>query len=215
MTRRIERLVLRAALLLAPLCGCDLQSPPVTPPSGAGVVFDGGWGLATPGTIGAFTRVDIDPPAHPERGITAGYSHLAGDEPVIATMSVRPRVATDVLLPAVSLGGGGVDGGSSAQALALSIAQVRRFYPKATVLTQTDTFLVQRGALQQGKMAVLGYQELHAGQERPMRLRVYSFCCVGGQWAYEYRFRYPATVDDDFDIAVFLRESSWTVAPPS
>ncbi len=42
-----------------------------------------------------------------------------------------------------------------------------------------------------------------------MRLKIYSFCCGAGQWAYEYRFRYPAELDDSFGIAAFMRETSW------
>ncbi len=115
----------------------------------------------------------------------------------------------------LNLNGGGVDGDASAGALAVSVAQVRRFYPKAAVISQGDAFLLQRGALQQGKRAELEYRELYNGQQRAMRLRIYSFCCAGGQWSYEYRFRYPATVSDDLAISVFLRDSSWTLAPAS
>jgi hypothetical protein len=216
MTRRGDGLILWAALAVA-LCGCDIHDHPAPSPSSpaSGVALNDGWGLATPETIGEFTRADVVHGTNPEHGTTAGYSHIVGDDAVIATISVRPWTASDVLIPAVNINGGGVDGSASARALAASIAQVRRFYPKAAVITQDDAFLVQRGALQQGKRAVLEYHELHDGQQRAMRLRVYSFCCLGGQWSYEYRFRYPATVDDDLAISVFLRESSWTIAPPS
>ncbi len=202
-------------VLLLATGGCDSQSQPAAPPPATGVVVDDGWGLATPGQIGDFTRVDIDPPAHPQPGVTVGYSHVVGDDAVIATMSVRPRVQSNVLLPGVNLAGGGVDAASSAEALTASIAQVRRFYPQAAVVSQGDAYLVQRGALQQGRQAVLEYRVPIDGQQRAMRLHVYSFCCQGGTWAYEYRFRYPATVDDEAAISTFLRESSWNITPQS
>ncbi len=215
MTRR-RGLWLHGALLVL-LCGCDIHSDsPAAQPPAAGVTVESGWGLATPDQIGDFTRVPVDPPQHPLPGVTAGYTHILDSDAVIATMSVRPRPESDVLLPVVDLGGrGGVDAGESAKALAASIAQVRRFYPQAAVVAQGETYLVQRGALQNGQQALLEYRELHAGQQRKMRLHIYSFCCLGGAWDYEYRFRYPAAVDDDSAIDVFLRSSSWTAAPPS
>ncbi len=192
-----------------------MHAPPPASTPAAGVTVDSGWGLATPDAIGDFARVHVDPPTHPQPGVTVGYSHVVGDDAVVAIMSVRQRDSSDVLLPAVNLGGDSVDAESSAQALTASIAQVHRFYPKATVVTQGDAFLVQRGALQPGKQAVLEYRELNAGQQQAMRLHIYTFCCLGGTWAYEYRFRYPSTVNDDFAISAFLRASSWSVGPAS
>ncbi|HYZ20840.1 MAG TPA: hypothetical protein VE690_01670, partial [Rhodopila sp.] len=116
-----------------------------------------------------------------------------------------------VLIPSASLGGT-ISADASTGALESSIAQVRRFYPKAEVVEQSAATLVKRGALQSGRSAVLTYRELNHGQERPMKLEIYSFCCAGGRWNYEYRFRYPDGVQDPAAIAAFLRESSWTAA---
>jgi hypothetical protein len=195
------------------LPGCDMHtgaaSAPASAPAQSGVMLEGGWGLATPAKIGDFERVDVTKGEHSGPGVTAGYSQVVGGDTVIATIRVYPAVASHTLLPAIDLGGGGIDADASAQALARSVAQVRRFYPKASVLTEAAAFLFQRGALQSGKSAVVEYHELHAGQPRTMRLKIYSFCCAGGQWAYEYRFRYPAGLDDAFSIVAFMRETTW------
>jgi hypothetical protein len=194
------------------LSGCDMHPhAALSPPPGqSGVALDGGWGLATPDKIGDFERVDVTKSDHATPGVTAGYSQTVGSDTVIATMRVHPVGGSDALLPSIDLGGSGaIDAGASAQALERSIAQVRRFYPKSTLLTEAPAFLFQKGALQSGKSAVMEYHELYAGQPRTMRLKIYSFCCGAGQWAYEYRFRYPAGLDDEFGIVTFMRATAW------
>jgi hypothetical protein len=208
----MTRLICGAPLLaVLALSGCDMHSgaAPPSPPGQSGVALEGGWGLATPGQIGDFERVDVSKSDHSTPGVTAGYSQTVGSDNVIATIRVHPAGAGDTLLPSVNLGGGGIDADASAQALARSIAQVRRFYPKAALLTEAPAFLFQKGALQSGKSAVLEYHELHAGQPRTMQLKIYSFCCGAGQWAYEYRFRYPAGLDAEFGIVTFMRATAW------
>jgi hypothetical protein len=192
----------------------DAAPPP--PPGQSGIVLDGGWGLATPDKIGDFERVDVTKSDHAAPGVTAGYSQIVGTDSVIATIRVHPVSRSDALVPSIDLGGSdAIDAGASAQALERSIAQVRRFYPKAALLTEAPAFLFQKGVLQSGQSAVMEYHELHAGQQRTMRLKIYSFCCGAGQWAYEYRFRYPAGLDDEFGIAAFMRATAWEPPRPS
>jgi hypothetical protein len=198
-----------AALLL--LVGCDMHSHSdgATVSDGPAPIPSSAWGLATPAKIGDYTRVDLVGADTPNTGITAGYSRIIDADTVIATVRVHPVQAKTALLSSIDLGSGGITAAGSARALDASIAQVHRFYPAAQVQTKSPSFLNQKGVLQPGQSAIVAYDELHAGQQRPMRLAIYTFCCAEGQWSYEYRFRYPATIDDALGIAEFMRATSW------
>ena len=168
-----------------------------------------GYGLYLPKNVAGFTREDTSL-GHGTPGAVAGYAHLDDPGPVMATIHAR------------RFGGDGspfTDDGPDATArrsdaaLDASIAEARRFYPDAKPGPRVDVFLVRFGAVQHGRSTTVRFTDLLAGERQAVAMRIETYCCLGGRWDYEYRFRAPAAVDASLLEHGFAKGTAWSRDP--
>ena len=62
-------------------------------------------------------------------------------------------------------------------------------------LARSDVYIVRFGAVQHGRTVTLRFTDLLAGRRQPIAMRIETYCCLGGTWDYEYRFRAQADID--------------------
>ena len=178
-----------------------------TPPTPAAGVPD----AAFPPLVARFARVgDL---VRGKIGVTAGYQLTDADVGVEATVHVAVAVTGASLLPSLDRRDG-KPADIAAAALARSIAQVRRFYPRGRVEPPHDAFVVRGGALRPGRASTLHYEELLDGRLQLFDLDVVVFCCADGDATYEYRFRHPASVDAHAADAAFIEPLPWPPLHP-
>lgn len=173
------------------------------------VTFGNGFGLYLPKNVAGFTREDTSL-GHGAPGAVAGYAHLDDPGPVMATIHAR-RSGAD----ASPFAGSGPDANAqrSDAALDASIAEARRFYPDLQVGPRSDVFLVRFGAVQHGRSATVRFTDLLAGERQAVAMRIETYCCLGGRWDYEYRFRAPAAVDAALLEHEFANGTAWSRDP--
>ena len=155
------------------------------------VTLGGGFGLNLPYALAGFTREDTSL-GHGAPGAVAGYAHLDAPGPVMATVHAHQAG-----------GGGGPFGHGGADATATgsdaaldgSLAEVRHYYPAMVAGPRSDAYIVRFGAVQHGRAVTVRFTDLLAGARQPIAMRIETYCCLGGAWDYEYRFRAPADVD--------------------
>ena len=188
-----------AAMMVVALGGCggDAAVPagPVVTGTEEGtetVSLGEGYGLFLPKSLAGFAREDTAL-GHGAPGAVAGYAHPEAPGPVMATIHAHAFDAGNTLLG----GGSGRDatGENSDAALLASIREARRFYPDMVVSPRSDVFIVRFGAGQRGRTATLRFTDLFAGTRQPIAMRIETYCCLGGRWDYEYRFRTAAGSD--------------------
>jgi hypothetical protein len=196
--------------LSAMLGGCGMfSSAPDTVPVADG---DSATGNAAdqavfPPKIGGFSRVNV---LHRGQGkdLTAGYVFEEEGSTLSATLRIHTGESGFSLLP--SFGGSDVaTENASSRELANSIAQIRHYYPNATVSAESPVMVVQQGMFQNGRTATVQYEDLLGGQRQKIAMQVYMFCCTTGHVSYEYRFRHPAGQNADYEITRFINASTW------
>lgn len=156
------------------------------------VSLAGGYGLNLPRTLAGFTREDTSL-GHGAPGAVAGYAHLDAPGPVMATIHAHQSGGGG----GGPFGGGGPNatGARSDAALDGSLAEVRHYYPDMVAGARSDAYIVRFGAVQHGRAVTVRFTDLLAGERQPIAMRIETYCCLGGRWDYEYRFRAPAAVD--------------------
>lgn len=176
------------------------------------VALGNSYGLNLPKRLDGFVRTDTEDRPH-GTDIVAGYARTLDPAPIIATVRVH-KVGDSGALGVLTGTTTNSTENRSRAALDASIAQVRRFYPQASVVHTAPAFLVRFGAMQNGRAATLTYTDVMDGVRQPIDLRVMTFCCADGRWSYEYRFRYPASLAGvDGPIAKFLTDLAWSAEP--
>ena len=216
------RTITRAALLAClSVGGCGMFSGGAKPDpvalsgstiSTETVALGNSYGLNLPKRIDGFVRTDTEDRPH-GTDIVAGYARTLDPAPIIATVRVH-KVGDPGTLSVLTGSTTNATTVRSQAALGASIAQVRRFYPDASVVRTAAAYLVRFGAMQTGRTATLTYTDVMDGVRQPIALRVVTFCCADGRWNYEYRFRYPASLAGvDGPIAKFLDDLAWSAEP--
>lgn len=170
-----------------------------------------GYGLYLPTTLAGFTRGGVEDRAKNTEAV-ADYVLAGPPGPITATIRVSARGGSGgTLIPFIGEPSNDATAAESGAALAASLAALRRQDPTATFGAPEDVFLVRFGTIQHGR-AVSG-----TGTDggTPVRLRIETFCCVGGRWSYEYRFRIaqdagPAAEERD---RAFERALAWSKDP--
>jgi len=159
-----------------------------------------------PERVGAFARAA--PPVQGHGGVTGGYQQTDAGGGLVVTVQVRPAGEGASLLPALDLGRGD-SGALTEAALGRSLAQIRRFYPAATVTPPREVLLVRDGVLRNGRGVTVEYQESLGEAMQAVRLEVIVLCCTARHELVEYRFRHAAGTDSGAAITAFLRGFAW------
>jgi hypothetical protein len=88
-------------------------------------------------------------------------------------------------------------------------------HPNVEMLENGPTEMSQSGARFTGEKLLLiirapsAFGENHA----PLRSEAHLYCFVGGRWNVKYRFTYPEALTPRAEIAAFMQELVWTIAP--
>lgn len=218
--RRPDRAAAAAAAALSAilaLAGCGSAPRPLdtaltgTADTTETVATAPGLGLNLPKTLDGFTRVDTED-RHHGADIVAGYARTLDPSPVMATIRLH-RLESHALEPLFDTGGTDTTGARSNAALDASIAQVRHYYPSATLGPRRDVYLLRFGTIQTGRSTTVTFDDLMDGRRQPIRLEIDTFCCQAGHWDYEYRFRSPRTLDAHAAISRFLQDIPWSADP--
>jgi hypothetical protein len=161
-----------------------------------------------PARVGSFERVEWLPATPGRDSALAGYQSADDPGPVAATVHVHAPRGGGSLLPVLDR----IDDPAQTAAadLVRSEAQVRRFYPKARVVRETEAFLYQQGAIHPGRRAQIEFEDLYDGVVQPIQLTVYTFCCDRAGMLHEYRFRYVSDPEPTLAMAVFMRALAWS-----
>lgn len=153
-----------------------------------------------PATVAGFERSTDPQPAR--NGTVTGYEFTQSG-PILATVDVRPPSGTS-LLPSLDTRRD-ADAGQSAALLSRAKAQVARYYPAGRVTDEGQAFVLLNGRLQPGSHARIVFDDIFAGREQPIALDITTVCCDATGRSYEYRFRFPASLQDEQPIAEFKR----------
>ncbi len=178
------------------------------------VTLGNGDGLNLPTAVAGFTRGEV---LVGNKATEAGatYTSSGAPGPIVATVHVHQAATGSSIIPFT---GGGSDDATkprSDAALTALIADITRAHPDAAVIGRSDVFLVRFGTIQAGRAAELTATDELGGARQPVRVLAESFCCVNGQWDYEYRFEAPVGVQARERENAFARAIAWSREPAS
>lgn len=160
--------------------------------------------MVFPQTINDFKQADINFYDKERSDMSVGYNLFIPSRIVAATFYVfpAPQIVSIGSPPNVVDTAKEITANNQFENTKQSILQD---HPRAKLLDENDTSLLQVGVNQLGKMATFEQEDIFANKRQLVQSQLYLFCYADSNWSIKYRFSYPKSFDATKEIEDFMR----------